>query len=388
MRNVDDRSRAAPADGALLERFVSGDDEASFALLVQRYGALVLSVCRRVLGHEQDAEDAFQATFLVLVRKARSIRKQQAVGSWLHSVAYRIARKAKARRTRQPVAHDDVDMPAPDAAPAWLNRELGAVLDEEVDRLPATYRQTFVLCYLEGKTNEQAAQQLGCPLGTVLSRLSRARERLRARLTARGLGLPAAEAATVLGERAPAAVVPDALATATRKRARAVADGQRMVALPGNAGAWAEAYLRRMFWGKLARIAFILVVLMLLSGGAFLLLGREPPSDRELLQGTWDARRIEFDGQVRDGVGMQLVFTADKATLHTPFGPITADYKLDPDRTPKTIDMQRDPQTIWPGIYEISGNKVRICLNQAGRERPTDFVTQPGSGLFVYMLER
>src|SRR5262249_38706610 len=152
----------------------------------------VLSVCRRILHHEheQDAEDAFQATFLILVRRAGAIRKRESIGSWLYGVAYRVARKAKACAARRTPRQAELqDVPRPEPPPEWLWRDLRPVLDEEVNHLPERYRAAFVLCYLSGQTNEQAAQHLGCPLGTVLSRLSRAREMLRTRLARRGLAL-------------------------------------------------------------------------------------------------------------------------------------------------------------------------------------------------------
>src|SRR5579883_2895071 len=212
-------------DEALLERYTSRREEAAFAVLVRRYSPLVLSVCRRVLHHEQDAEDAFQAVFCVLARKADSIRRRAAVGAWLHAVACRIARKARARRGRQPVPTSDLpDIPAAEGSPEWAWKELRPILDAEVNRLPTKCRQAFVLCYLEGLTNEQAAAQLGCPLGTVLSGLSRARELLRARLTRRGLALSTGMLAAVLGHHAAATAVQAGLAEA------AVQTGLRYVA--------------------------------------------------------------------------------------------------------------------------------------------------------------
>src|SRR5262249_31616689 len=142
--------------------------------------------------NEHDAEDAFQATFLILVRKAGSLGRPELLGNWLYGVAYRTAARARAEATRRrfrEVPLIDRDLPAKESTPDGVWRDLRPVLDEEINRLPDKYRAPFVLCYLEGKTNEEAARQLGCPLGTVLSRLARARERLRLRLTSRGLTL-------------------------------------------------------------------------------------------------------------------------------------------------------------------------------------------------------
>jgi RNA polymerase sigma factor (sigma-70 family) len=165
-------------DAVLLERYTSRREDAAFAVLVRRYSPLVLSVCPRVLQHDQDAEDAFQAVFCVLARKAASIRQGAAIGAWLHAVVYRIAHKARASRRRRPVLTSNLaDIPAAEDSPEWAWKELRPILDAEVNRLPTKCRQAFVLCYLEGLTNEQAAAQLGCPQGTVMSRLAQARER-------------------------------------------------------------------------------------------------------------------------------------------------------------------------------------------------------------------
>jgi RNA polymerase sigma factor (sigma-70 family) len=180
-------------DAQLLDRFLTKRDEAAFELLVWRHGPMVLRVCRRILRDVHGAEDAFQATFLTLACKAGSIGKQEAVSSWLYKVAYRIALRAqagvakRARHEKPMVECLAATGSAPPDEAAW--RELGPLLDAEVQRLPEKYRAAFILCYLEGKTNEEAAQELGCPKGTILSRLARARERLRKRLHRRGLAL-------------------------------------------------------------------------------------------------------------------------------------------------------------------------------------------------------
>jgi RNA polymerase sigma factor (sigma-70 family) len=203
-------------DGQLLERFADRRDEAAFAALMARHGRLVFSVCRRLLDHDQDAEDAFQATFLVLVRQARSIAKRASVASWLYGVAYRVACKARSKRTRQQARQATLpDLPEAEPVPDLFRRELTAVLDEEVNRLPTKYRVPIVLCYLEGKTNEQAARLLGCPVGTVSAQLCRARERLRSRLTRRGVALTSGLLGGILAEAANAAIVPQALCEST-----------------------------------------------------------------------------------------------------------------------------------------------------------------------------
>ncbi|HZY87807.1 MAG TPA: RNA polymerase sigma factor, partial [Gemmataceae bacterium] len=154
------------SDAQLLERFVCGRDEAAFEVLVWRHGAMVLSVCRRLLRREHDAEDAFQATFLALVRKAAAIGKREALASWLYKVAYRVCLRARATAPAQPLP----DGPLPDTSATspgddLLRGELRAALDEEVRRLPEKYRAAFVLCQLEGQTTAAAARALGCPAG-------------------------------------------------------------------------------------------------------------------------------------------------------------------------------------------------------------------------------
>ncbi len=177
-----------PSDAQLLRRFAGDRDEAAFALLVERHGPLVLGVCRRVLGTVHDAEDAFQATFLVLARKAGSIRDPDLLGNWLYGVASRIARKARASMHRRQTQERQVSLLPSLAAPASsVDPDLGPVLDEELARLPEKYRAALVLCYLQGKTNEEAARLLRWPTGTVKGRLARARDLLRSRLVRRGL---------------------------------------------------------------------------------------------------------------------------------------------------------------------------------------------------------
>jgi RNA polymerase sigma factor (sigma-70 family) len=255
------------SDAQLLERFVAGRDEAAFELLVWRHGPTVLGVCRRVLRNEQDAEDAFQATFLVLVRKAGSISKRQAVGSWLYRVAHRVALRALAgKRLASGVAVVDVPAePAPE--PDW--GDLRPVLDEEVNCLPEKYRAPFVLCYLEGKTNEEAARQLGCPRGTVQSRLAWARQRLRERLGRRGLEL---------SEVAPALVSPQLVRSAV---------SSALGSAPAQVAALSKGVLQTMLWTKLKLVAACVllfgalgvggVLSMPKSGGSGLAKADQPP---------------------------------------------------------------------------------------------------------------
>ncbi len=177
---------AGLSEGGLLDRFVAQGDEAAFAALVARHGPMVLGVCRRALRDEHDVEDAFQATFLVLVRRAGSIRDGELVGHWLHGVAHRVAVRARAVNARRhALERTGVEVNPAVHGPSSVDDS--AVLDEELARLPESLRAPLVLCYLEGLTHDEAAQRLGWPVGTVRSRMARGRDVLQRRLTRRGV---------------------------------------------------------------------------------------------------------------------------------------------------------------------------------------------------------
>jgi len=197
LRRVTAKQGGVP-DVELLERFARFRDEAAFEVLVWRYAGLVLNVCRRLLRSEHDVDDAFQATFLALSCKAASIRRHSSVGSWLYKVAYRAALAARPRQ------HVALTADAESAAPAdedLLWRDLRPILDAEVQKLPEKYQTAFVLCCLQGLTHAEAATRLGCPAGTVHSRLATAKERLRNRLERRGVTLAVEGAAFDLVRR-------------------------------------------------------------------------------------------------------------------------------------------------------------------------------------------
>ena len=209
----DDGSLVGLSDRQLIERFNHRRDEAAFAALVARHGPMVLGVCRQLLADRHLAEDAFQATFLVLARKAHSLRDPDRLGTWLYGVALRTARKARTRLARQRIHEqgdvmdaliDSVRPTAPPADQALLDRDQAEILHGEIDRLPGIFRSPIVLCYFEGLTLDEAARQLRCPAGTLRSRLARAREKLRRALTRRGVVL----AAALDNRLAPASVSP------------------------------------------------------------------------------------------------------------------------------------------------------------------------------------
>src|SRR5579885_1930780 len=211
-------------DGELLARFVATRDEMSFAALVRRHGPMVLSVCRRMLRHDQDAEDCFQATFLVLARKAATV-KRESVGSWLYAVAYRTSLEARAVNARRRMREKQVlEMPQPEVMPSDVP-DWRPWLDHELNRLPEQYRLVIVACDLEGRSRKEAARQLGIAEGTLSSRLARGRRLLAKRLAPHGLSLSGAALATAICEGAVSAQVPAALVSTTTKTAVLVAAG-------------------------------------------------------------------------------------------------------------------------------------------------------------------
>jgi RNA polymerase sigma-70 factor (ECF subfamily) len=268
-------------DRQLLERFVVSGDEAAFAMLVRRHGPMVQGICRRTLTNVQDAEDAFQATFLVLVCKARAIGQPELLGNWLYGVATRVAAKARAvacrRGARETLLARVPDVQTRAGAPSLSELP---VLDEEVRRLPAKYRIPFVLCYLDGLTNEEAARRLGCPKGTLQSRLSWARQRLRDRLLRRGVApSPGLLAATFPFDQVRAAISPDLL-EGTVHAARvfggwAGSDG----ALPARAVLLARGVLHTMFHAKLKITAAILLAGLIPATGAGFWMRSAPASE-------------------------------------------------------------------------------------------------------------
>jgi RNA polymerase sigma factor (sigma-70 family) len=261
-------------DRQLLECFLAGREETAFITLLKRHGPMVFQVCRRIQANEQDAEDVFQATFLLLARKAGSIRQPESLASCLHSVAHRLALEARAQGTRrQARERKAADMRSTSTASDASGQELQGMLDEALRQVPEKYRVPLVLCYLEGKTQEEAARQLGCPLGTVRSRLARGRERLKKVLERQGVHLSAAALAAGLTGIAASAAVPPLLVHATARAALAYAAGKAAATLvSAQAAALVKEGLKAMFTMKLQFAAVLILATGALGLGAGALL--------------------------------------------------------------------------------------------------------------------
>jgi RNA polymerase sigma factor (sigma-70 family) len=261
---------ASVTDGELLTRFIARREEAAFTVLMERHGAMVLAVCRRHLDHH-DAEDVFQATFLLLVRKAMSIRKHESVGSWLHGVAYRLAAKTRAQGAqRRHHERHAADLRDTAVTSKTACRELQQILDEELQHLPERYRLPLIHCCLDEQTHEEAASALGLPVGTVKSRLSRGKERLRKRLARRGLTLSGPAFATLLAVNGGAsASLPPLLYQTTTQAAVLLASGHALAgAVSANVLPLVEGGMSAMTASTMKPAILVITLGGLLAGGA------------------------------------------------------------------------------------------------------------------------
>src|SRR5579871_3589516 len=265
-------SKADRTDGQLLEEYLSRRDEAAVAALVRRHGSMVWGVCRRVLLNYHDAEDAFQAAFLVLVRKANSIVPREMVGNWLYGVAHQTALKARATAAlRKGRERQVANMPEPAATEQDFWHDLEPLLDQELSRLPDKYRVLVLLCDLQGKTRKEAARQLGVPEGTVAGRLARARTMLAKRMARHGLAVSGGTLATVLTEKVASASVPASVVSSTIKAASLFAAGQAATgAISAKVAALTEGVLKAMLLTKIKLVTALIFVLVLTCGAGML----------------------------------------------------------------------------------------------------------------------
>ena len=258
---------AGQTDGKLLGCFLEEQDEAAFEALVHRHGPMVMDVGRRILRNQQDAEDAFQATFFVLFRKAATVAPREKVGNWLYGVANRTAIRVQALNARRRGLEKQVKfMPEPQAPTSECNDDLRQVLDQELSRLPEKYRIVIVLCDLEGRSRKDVARQLGWPEGSVSGRLARGRALLAKRLAKHGLLFSAEALGILISQNTASACLPPGLASATVKAAAIMATSQT-AAISAKVLALTEGVLLSMFLTKVKMVTSVLVLAGVLCAG-------------------------------------------------------------------------------------------------------------------------
>jgi RNA polymerase sigma factor (sigma-70 family) len=360
---------AGLTDGELLDRFAIRQEESAelaFAALMERHGPMVLRVCRKVLGDSRDPLDAFQATFLVLVRRARSVRKSDSIASWLHGVAYRVALAERSAETRR-LKHERIAAESARKSETPDQEELGTILHGEIDRLPDRYRAPLVLCHLEGMTHEQAADRLGWPVGTVKSRMSRGRDRLKARLIRRGLEPSGAWGITA---GLPMLNPPWKALDATAQAATRLAAGQPIAGMvPASALTLMQGVLKTMTLNKIKLTFAGLLALGIVATAANVLAQKpEPiPSPRPVATDeiTYETRFAEMTGytwreefhkklKIVSQKGSKTVWAVDPETLKA----ILAKSKGDV-QTPK-VTAFRDAKA----IIEKQNQKIPILDGQ------------------------
>jgi RNA polymerase sigma factor (sigma-70 family) len=413
----------AEGDGELLDLFVRQRDEAAFEALLLRHGAMVMGVCRRVLGNCHDTEDAFQATFLVLARKAGSVWPRHRVGNWLHGVAYRTAlaaRRASARRRLK-----EAQAVPREQAPDGVGDGLREVLDRELSCLPASYREVIILSDLEEKGRKEVARELGCPEGTVASRLTRARSLLARRLSRHGLPLALGTLTALLSREAASASVPASLSCMVRAACLSAA-GQAAAQglIPDKVAALAEGVLRNMWLTRLKTVAVAVLAVGMLGPGTGLLTYRtlaaghssrptrtasnqgkqeKPSGDRKKLQGTWEIEELIVEGQKvlpnEQGKG-EIIFKGDELHFVVRSKGDGKErnrrhftYRLHPDKKPKVMETtaangpHKGKQI--SGIYKLEGDTLTLCLGNAPEaKKPIEFRAARGSGFCLFKLKR
>jgi RNA polymerase sigma factor (sigma-70 family) len=385
-RRVTPASSAEETDRQLLERFARQRDESAFGVLVGRHGSMVLGVCRRLLYREQDAEDAFQATFLVLTRRADSVRWQDDIANWLYTVACRVARKLRSGLTRRRETAPPSELVGAEPAPsADLDRqELRSILDEEVGRLPEKYRAPVVLCYLEGKSYGEAARLLGWAEGTVSGRLARARDVLRGRLMRRGLAPTGAALIAVLAPE----VVSASLAAATTLAAQSFASGHAAVA-PRSAEL-AEGVLRTMTYTKIKMTVVLLLAVGLVGTGVGVLANHaRPDKDPKASKDGEPARRTERPPLPEAWKGRwqadPFAGTTSIEVWHT--GPhLAKSYQLKDPRTVASLLAKLKITSIQNDIARGNKPTARLTFHKKGGEDLRVWVANDGT-LQLYMAE-
>jgi RNA polymerase sigma factor (sigma-70 family) len=387
-------------DGQLLENFVRRREEAALEVLVRRHGPMVWGVCRRILHNHHDAEDAFQATFLVLVRKAASVKPREMVGNWLYGVAHQTALKARATRAkRQTRERQAVDMPEPATTEPGLWRDLQPILDQELSRLPDKYRVAIVLCDLEGKTRKEAARQLGCPEGTVAGRLTRGRIMLAKRLTGRGVALSGGVLAAVLSQQAASAAVPASVVVSTIKAATLLAAGKAATtgAISVKVAALTEGVMKAMLFTKLKTVLAVVLILGFTAAGATVLTSRtaagqddkRPVAEKSVAtpaKQELEKKEEEFAwGKEVKGLQLGLALVPSDKIAYRVGEQIQFEVRVrNVNEAPITISYGRPESE--PNITDAKGEKVHVAMSDVIDiiVTPTEKVLKPGETLALY----
>jgi len=339
----------------LLERYLERQDEVAFEALVARHGPMVLGVCRRMLASQSDVDDAFQATFLVLVRRARQLGPRDAIGPWLYGVAARVALRARceaARRRRFESIPVDGAALSPARPPADL--ELAETLDQELSRLPSKYRSPIVLCYLEGQTHEEAARALKWPIGTVKGRLARARGLLRERLVRRGLAPTAAAITTSLASDASASVPRELLENTVTAGLKSALGQTTAQVVSTSIASLVEGALTAMLLNKIKWIGAALLVSALAGAGVMAQQRGRLPEDKRAVAATPGAEVGGSTAVLGSSVAARapsepLAATSaapEKSSTAAPLGTEPAPIRSDPKG-----DLVQAAKRAWNKVY-------------------------------------
>jgi RNA polymerase sigma factor (sigma-70 family) len=353
----------AVTDGELLSRFVNERDEAAFEALLLRHGAMVLGVCRRILRSEADAHDAFQATFLVFLRKAGSIQPRAMVGNWLYGVAQRTSLKARAHRRMRAMSWAVESLASCDASRDQVQVELKDLLDRELSRLPDKYRAPVVLCELEGRSIKEAAQTLDCPAGTVASRLARGRDLLAKRLTRQGFVISGAALAALLTNEAASAAVPARLCFALIEAATAVtSDGSLGVGIVSSevshlaAGALNTMSTSSLRWA----IAVCMSIPLVVTGGSLFFYRASAAEEKSTPPAVLTRADDRSEKRELDKPAQQMPKTSERTR-----GYLGVMFEGDPNRGPVSIfDVLPDSPASKAGVMVddvvLKVNKIEV----------------------------
>ncbi len=420
----------AVSDGQLLRRFVEGRDERAFHLLLRRHASMVMGVCRRTLSNPCDADDAFQATFLILVRKMDELRNREVFGNWLHGVAFRVALKAKVQSIRRQIkervtAKENIAPKEPDLS-------MGRVLDEEIQRLPEIYRKPLILCDLQGRTRKEAARDLGWLEGTVAGRLARARQRLAQRLNARGVTLPTISITLTAGQVATVEAQQCALVMATAQAASKFLASGHMQGISPHISLLVSGGMTAMRFSNAKLTMFLALCLtpiaVALGFGLDQVLLQEKkqteangisPEKAQLqkLQGKWVLQTVEHGNTRAKMFNCEWTIKGDRLELNwllfgegqgaphqhvllkpimvepkdRSAGPLALDFIIEAEVAASGSEPSKKTHKTVPGIYALEQTRLKVAIRGGWSKitsRPTQFRTDGDDSILILTFER